>query len=176
MAAIWKAPAGMIEQMEAVIEKYHLPRMAEVKVALALTDAKPFVKNRLNLGTVKKFTDFHKIWQKEPADFCITLPMDVWEEVLKGDQRHAILDLHLNRIEPVYEPEVVIENGKKKVVKDEFGRVKFTATIKTDKDGNPKWQVLPMDLLVTARNVRRFGLWFDDLIELKKAVVSADAG
>ena len=175
MSATWKAPAEMIERMEAVIEKYHMPRMTNVSVALALTDAKPFSKNRLNLGTVKKFTDFHKIWQKEPADFCITLPMVVWQDVLQDQQREALLDIHLTRIEPVYEPEVVIENGKKKVIKDEFGRVKFTETIKEDKDGNPKWQILPLDLLVTARNVRRFGLWFDDLIELKSAVDIFDA-
>ena len=174
MAATWKAPNGLYEQLMAVVEKYHRPRLdSGVNLALALTDAKAFVKNRLNLGSTKKFTDFNKIWQKEPADFCITLVVDVWEGVLKDGQRDALLDLHLTRIEPVYEPEVVIENGKKKVIKDEFGRVKFTDTIKVDKDGNQKWQVLPIDLLVTARNVRRYGLWFDDLIELQKAVVEA---
>lgn len=171
MVSTFKAAEQVTNVMEQLKSQYHLPRLEHANICVAISDSKPFVKNRLNLGSVKKFSDFNKLWQKQQYDFCITLCMDVWEEFLDETQRQALLDLQLTRCEPVYEPEVVIENGKKVVVKDEFGRVKFTENIKLDDDGNPKWQVIPLDLIVITKNIRRFGLWYDALVELEKAVL-----
>ena len=175
MATVWKAPNQIIDHLEEIRNKAHLPRLQDVPVAVALSDGKAFIKNRLNLGKVQKFSDFNKIWQKDSHDFCITLVMDVWESILNNNQRDALLDLHLTRIEPVYEPEIIIENGKKIIVKDDMGRTKMTENIKLDKDGNPKWNVLPIDLVVITRSIRRYGFWFDDLVELQKAVVATQA-
>lgn len=174
MADTWKAPAKIADMMESVKELHHTPRIAPASIALALNDSKPFIKNRFNWGSVRKFSDFNKLWQSHRFDFSITLCMDVWEGFLNDHQRHALLDLHLTRCEPVYEPETVIENGKKVVIKDDFGRVKFTDIMKTDSNGAVKWQVLPVDLIIFTQNVQRYGLWCNDLIDLGGAMKETD--
>jgi hypothetical protein len=99
--------------------------------------------------------------------------MDLWHSVLKGNQREAYLDLQLSRCGVEYLPEEIEENGKKKPIKDEWGRVQYTQEVKVDDEGNPKWKVVPLDLEVFADNVRRYGLWCDDLLELKDAIIAA---
>ena len=173
MSKPWKAPAEVVELMEDIREKYHLPRLEGVSIAVALKDDKPFVKNRMNFGKVSKVSPSARIWMREPHDFCITLCADVWMTILNPQQREALLDLHLSCCEPVYEPETIIENKKKIVIKDEYGRVKYTDDVKLDKDGAPVWQVVPADLVVIGRNVRRFGLWFADLEDFARTVNEA---
>lgn len=170
MPKTFKASDSIFEMMSKIKAEQH-PELEDALIAIAMNDSKPFIKNRLNLGNVRKFSDFNKLWQNRRYDFSITLCIDVWQEFLNESQQEALLDLHLTRCEPVYEPEVVVENGKKIVVKDDFGRVKFTDVVKIDDDGNPKWQVLPLDIIVVTKNIKRFGLWYGDLIELEKAVL-----
>jgi hypothetical protein len=64
--------------------------------------------------------------------------------------------------------------ARKKVIKDEFGRVQYTTNIKTDDEGNPKWKILPLDLEIFSGNVRRYGLWYDELLELKDAIIAPE--
>jgi hypothetical protein len=165
VANIWKANQEINETLQALKEKYHLPRLDDASVVVAFTDTKPFIKNRFNWGTVKKFTDFQKIWSAEDHTFCIILCADMWHDILNPEQQQAWLDLQLTRCEPVYVPETVEENGKKKVLKDDYGRVKYTDEIKLDEFGKPKWQIAPLDLVVFTKNVRRFGLWCEPLME-----------
>lgn len=149
-----------------VIQLHHQPRLADARIAICFDDSKPFLRNKLNLGKVTKFSPLARLWQGSQYDFCLSIPMDLWHSVLKGSQRAAYLDLQLTRCTVEYKPEEIEENGKKKKVKDEWGRVQYTQEVKTDDEGNPKWKVVPLDLEVFADNVRRYGLWMDSLEEL----------
>jgi hypothetical protein len=167
MSLIWKAPDELVAILNSVKIRHHHPRLESASIAISFDDSKPFVKNKLNLGKVAKFSPLARLWQGQQHDFSLIIPMDLWHTVLKGDQREAYLDLQLTRCVVEYLPEEIEdENGKKKKVKDEWGRVQYTQTPKTDDEGNPKWKVVSLDLEVFADNVRRYGLWMDSLEEL----------
>lgn len=161
----WKAPEEVIELLNQIKDKHHA-RLANASIVISFDESKPFVGNKLNLGKVTKFSPLARLWQGQQHDFCLSIPMDLWHSVLKGNQREAYLDLQLSRCEVEYLREEIEENGKKKPVKDEFGRVQYTQEIKVDDEGNPKWKVVPLDLEVFTDNVRRYGLWMDSLMEL----------
>jgi hypothetical protein len=169
MALVWAAPLEIFQKLDEVKTNKH-PQLNDVSIVVELSDAQPFKNNRLNLGNIRRFSAANKIWQKGDFDFCITLVGEVWQQILKEDQHDAILDLHLTRIEPICEPQVIVENNKKITVKDDYGRIVLTETQKLDKNGNPKWRVLPIDLGVLSQNVRRFGFWFDDLVEFQNII------
>lgn len=173
MAQAWIANNTVQEMCADVVKKFHLPRLEEAVISVALNDDKPFKNDRLNWGAVRKFSEFNKLYQSKPVDFSIVIPMDVWEGILDSSTQKAILDLHLARCAVEFVPETIIENGKKKPVKDEFGRRKYTTEIKRDEAGRPKWTVLPLDLTVFSGNVRRYGLWCEELLGFKEAVVGA---
>lgn len=168
----WKAPTEVVQLLNQIKDKHH-PRLAQASIGIAIDDSKPFLHNKLNLGKVTKFSPLAKLWQGQQHDFCLSIPMELWHTVLKGSQREAYLDLQLSRCGVEYLPEEIEENGKKKTIKDEFGRVKYTQQLKVDDEGNPKWKVVALDLEVFADNVRRYGLWCDDLLDLKDAIISA---
>lgn len=172
----WKAPAEITELVAEIKEKHHKTRLAGSSICIAIDDSKPFVRNKLNLGKVTKFSSLSKLWQGQVHDFCICIPMELWHSVLTPEQREAYLDLQLARCGVEFKPDEIEENGKKKVIKDEWGRIKYTTEVKTDDEGNPKWKVAPLDLEVFTGNVRRYGLWHDDLLELKDAIIAAPTG
>ena len=173
MSITWKAPSNIVELLDSVKNRYH-SELAEAAIVITLTDSKPFSKNRFNWGSVKKFSNSNKIWFADTKDLCIDLCSEVWHSILNDKQRESLLDLHLTRCVPDYEPEVVVENKKKKTVKDEFGRVKYTSDPKLDDEGRPKWLVLPLDLVVYTKNVRRYGLWCPELDDLCEAMSDHD--
>lgn len=169
---IWKAAPDVQLMLESVLSA-HLPRLDQAAIVIAFDDSKPFVQNKLNLGRVTKFSPLAKLWQASPHDFCLSVSSDLWHSVLKTEQREAYLDLQLARCGVEFIPETVEENGKKKPVKDEWGRIQYTQERKLDDSGNPKWKVVPLDLEIFAGNVRRYGLWHDGLLELQDAIVAA---
>lgn len=166
----WKASPDIQELMQTVKEKNHKPRLENASIVVCFEDSKPFPRNKLNLGKVLKFNEFHKLWQGHRYDFCIVLCSDVWYSLLVDSGREALLDLQLGRCEVEYIPETVEENGKKKVIKDEWGRIQYTEQIKVNDVGDPAWRVVPLDPPVFTRNVRKYGLWFDDLVDLQHAI------
>ena len=147
--------------------------MPKPSIVACFDDTKPFLRNKLNLGKVTKFSSLAKLWQVQPHDFCLSIPTDLWYSVLQGDQREAYLDLQLTRCEVEYLPEFADVNGKKVPIKDEWGRVQYSQEFKTDDDGNVKWKVVPFDLEVLVKNLRRYGLWMDSFLELKEAIAAA---
>lgn len=172
----WKAPTDIVSLVVDVQNKHHIPRLVDASIAVCIEDSKPFVQNKLNLGKVSKFSPLAKLWQGVPHDFCLSIPSDLWHSVLKGEQREAYLDLQLTRCQVEYIPETVEENGKKKPIKDEWGRIQYTQEIKRDDSGNPKWKVVSLDLEIFAENVRRYGLWHEGLMELQDAIVASNKG
>ena len=172
MALTWKCPDNVMELLDSVKNKNH-PHLEQANFVVAFNDAKPFVKNRLNWGNISRFSEFNKIWQSEKYDFCVVICSDLWHSILDNSQREPLLDLHLCRCNVEYIPETVIEGKKKQVVKDEWGRVKYTDEIKLDANGNPKWQVSPIDFAVLCKNVYRYGLWCSELGAVKDVITSA---
>lgn len=168
----WKAPNEVFDLLNSVKVKYHDSRLADASIVVSFDDSKPFLNNKLNLGKVTKFSPLAKLWQGQKHDFCICIPMDLWTSVLKVTQREAYLDLQLSRCGVDYLPEEVEENGKKKKIKDNWGRISYTDQIKLDDDGNPKWKVLPLDLDIFVENIRRYGLWMDTFEELASVCVN----
>lgn len=168
----WKAPTEIVSLVADIQMKHHLPRLANASIVVCIEDSKPFLRNKLNLGKVSKFSSLAKLWQGSPHDFCISIPSDLWHDVLGGEQREPYLDLQLTRCAVEYVPEMIEENGKKKPVKDEWGRTQYSQERKVDDSGNPKWKVVPLDLEVFTSNVRRYGLWHDGILELQDAIAA----
>lgn len=170
---IWKAPSEVQQLLEVIKKKHHSPRLDECSLAVCFEDSKPFLKNKLNLGKLTKFGATARLYQEDKFDFCLIIPSSLWQDMLNLESKKAYLDLQLTRCSMEYEPEVVEENGKKKKIMDEFGRVQYSNAPKYDAEGNIKWKIEPLDLEVFAQNVSRYGLWQDDLITLKEAIDSS---
>jgi len=170
MANPWKASQDVLELINHVKTLHHSDRLSDASVVLCFDDSKAFVKNKINLGKVSKFSTIARLWQNQKHDFCLVICADLWHDVLGNVEREALIDLLLSRCEVEFVPETIEENGKKKTVKDDWGRIQYTREVKLDDEGNPKWRVAPLDLELFAKNVRRYGLWLDDLLEMKKAI------
>lgn len=168
----WKVPGDVLGLIYDLKERFHHPRLEGAEIVACFEDSKAFKHERLNLGKVFKFSEVNKIWQAKPAVFGISISSNLWHDVLNAQTREAYLDLQLARCQVEYVPEMVVENGKKKPVKDDWGRTVFTNEIKVDENGEPKWRVVPLDLSVFIGNVRRYGLWCDDLVDFGEAVRS----
>lgn len=174
------ADSKVIELFKEVKEKDHLPRLAEAEIAICFIDQKPFNKGNFNWGKVRRFQSVDKLWHPDHRkyDFLITLSLDAWN-ILNAGQREALADLHLTRCSVEYEPvkeEVTVKGViKKRIVKDDWGRVEYTQDIKRDPEtGEPKWKVIGLGLHVFCANVKRYGSWIEEIIDLKEALVDEE--
>ncbi len=167
----WLANSDILDLTNSIKEKHH-PHLDQARVSVCFNDSKPFKKDKFNWGTVTKFSAMAKTHQVNKYDFCICLSSEAWVGVLNNEQREALLDLHLSCCGVEHLPEIAIVNGKKTPIKDEFGRTVFSEEVKTDQEGNPVYKKLPLDIDVIQENVKRFGCWCKDFIDLK-AVMNA---
>jgi Putative phage metallopeptidase len=167
---VWKARPEVLSSLYTVQEKFH-PHLNEARFAICFNDARSFVKDRFNWGRTGKFSSLSKLFHsdEDKSDFLIQVPMETWE-ILQGDQRDALLDLHLCRCKVELKPLFVTVNGKKQPAKDELGRVQYSDEVKTDDEGNPKWVVTPFDLNVLIENVSHFGCWCNDLLDFRSVI------
>lgn len=172
--AVWPADQSVFDLVEKVKKKSH-NHLDEANVAVCIKDAKAFVRNRFNWGSTTRFSPTAKVWHPEDKryDFLITLASDAWN-ILTANQKEALVDLRVSCMQVEYEPEFVEENGKKKPVKDKWGRQVYTNIVKVDDEGNPKWKVVPLDLHVIQDNVSRYGCWCQDLIDLKSVIKDSE--
>lgn len=173
MANSWKVPQDVLDLINNVKEKFHGDRLDNASIVGCFEDSKAFVKNKINLGKVSKFSALARLWQNQKHDFCLVICADLWHDVLGATEREALIDLLLSRCEVERVPETIEVNGKKKPIKDEWGRTQYTKEVKLDDEGKPKWKVAPLDLELFAKNVRHYGLWLDDVFALKEAIDSA---
>ena len=163
MADTWKASEDVQELCNSLITKYHSD-LEQARFIVVFSDTKPFNRDRLNFGKATKFSQFNKLFQGTKYDYCLNVCADVWQSVLTDDHKEALIDLLISCCSPEYEAEVIVENGKKKTVKDEWGMVKYTNELKLDDDGDPKWLVMPLDIVAFVDNARRYGLWFEEYV------------
>lgn len=172
---VWVAPPEVCEIVESVKNKHMMPRLAEASIAVCFQDVKPFTKDgRFNFGKTQKFSKLAQLWHGSRHDFLIQLPAEAWHNLLNMHQREAWIDLRLRCCQVEYVPEVHTENGAKKPVTDEFGRIQYTEEIKRDEEGNPKWRVVPLDLQIFTENVAKYGLWCEDLSEFKEVLAQCE--
>lgn len=181
------ATDDVLQLVEKVKNKFHLPRLEQAKIAVSFFEGKPFVKNQLNWGRVKKVNADDKILQGDVQyDFHIKLCSDVWTDVLTHEQREALIDLHLNCCQVELEPEYAdnpnetqeqkdANTKKKKPLKDKWGRIVYSDVPKYDDDGEPKWVVSKLNLHTFQDNVTRYGCWCEDLLDLKNAIKSGES-
>ena len=173
MSITWKCTDDVSKLLNSVKDKHHL-HLKEATFGIAFDESKPYIKDKFNWGKISKFSDFNKLWQSpQKFNFSIVICSEIWHDILNEYQREALLDLHLCRCEVEYEPEVVLEGKKKIKVKDEFGRTKYTTQVKVDDEGNPKWRVASLDLDVLAKNVKHYGLWLQEFLDLKSVIATA---
>jgi len=165
----WKAPDQVQSMLEGVFDKHHADRLADLKVCVSFDDTKPFVKNKMNLGKLVKVRDLDKMHMAQKLDYYIVVCSDLWHSVLNDHQREAYIDLHLTRLTPEMQPVTVTVNKKKKVVKDQWGRVEYTTDLKLDANGDPIWRAMPLDLYVFAANAQKYGLWLEAMEEFDAA-------
>jgi hypothetical protein len=160
----WQAGNDVLKLLEQVKEKTHSPRLEMASITLCFEDSRPFKKGKFNWGRVVKLNPLAKLFQQKDKqyDFLIMTSADAWHEVLSGTQREAFIDLHLTRIQPEFLPNFIEENGKKKPVKDKWGRVEYSNEVKCDEEGNPIWIINPLDMFVMADNYRRYGPWCEE--------------
>jgi hypothetical protein len=173
MAESWKAPQDVQDLCSQVVQKSH-SHLEQASFVVVFTDSKPYTRDRLNFGKVSKFSDFNKLFQSTKYDYCINICADVWRDIISPQDHMKLMDLLLSCCTPEYEPETVEENGKKKTLKDEWGRVKYTNQIKYTEEGVPKWLVTPLDIVAFVDNAHRYGLWFEEHVGSIKDVVSDD--
>lgn len=168
----WPAGNDVVNFLNMVKEKHHSPRLGEATIAVCFDDSKPFKKGKFNWGKATKFSPIAKLFQHrdQKYDFLVVLPVDSWHEVLTGEQREALIDLHLSRFQPEYLPNFIEENGKKKPVKDKWGRIEYSKEVKCDEEGNTIWKVEPIDIFVISDNVRRYGPWCEELKMVREAI------
>lgn len=159
----WVAPETVNKMLDSVFDKHHADRLGNLSIRLMFDESKPFTKNKMNLGKLLKVRDIDKPHMTRKIDYYVVTSSDLWHSVLNDHQREAFIDLHLSRLHPEYLPVTVIENKKKKVVKDEWGRIEYTTDLKLDAEGDPIWRVAPVDIYVCAINAEKFGLWLDGM-------------
>lgn len=171
MVNSWRAPVDVQSMLEDLVSKHH-PHLSVAKIAIGFDDSKIFKNDKFNWGKVSKFSKLAKVWQSkaEKYDFCIVLCSEAWYNFLTAQQQEAWLDLCLSRCQVEYEAVYIEENGRKKAVKDEWGRVEYTDNIKYDDEGLPIWKVSSLDINVFTQNVKRYGLWCEPLANFQHAV------
>lgn len=167
----WKASSDVRDLASYLINKNH-SHLENANIAIGFLDNKVFVKERFNWGKVSKFSPLAKLWQAKGQiyDFSVLLCADAWHKFLTAEQREALLDLNLSRCQVTYEPVVIVEDGKKIISKDEWGRIDYTNEVKLNDLGEPIWKVVPLGIDVFAQNIKRYGLWCEDLLNLKSAI------
>jgi len=173
MSIVWEVNSEVYQLFEEVRNKHHHDRIGMAKLAISFADTKPFLKGRFNWGKVTKFSPLAKLWHPNHGkhDFLIILCADAWHSILNTLQREALADLCLTRCAVEYEPEHHVDTkGKKHVIKDDWGRIQYSANIKFDEEGNPKYRALPLDLHVFTENVIRYGPWCEEILEFGEAV------
>lgn len=170
MAKIWAADLEILELINKVKDKYHLPRLEGCSIAANLTDANPYRNGKFNWGKVQKISSALRIWQGDQYHFLLTFSDAAINEILKDKQREAAIDLLLNCCGVEFEPEV---DEKKKPLLDEYGRTIYTEVRKVDDDGEPKWKLESLDIYAFQLNVKRYGFWIHELDELKEAMKNA---
>lgn len=156
----WMCDSQVYDMAKGLIEKYH-PHLVEAKIALLFSDKRKSSGNRLVLGVCKRVSNDDKVLSG--YDFKIILSAEDWGE-LTSKERQALLDHELSHCDVERVPMMEIVNGKKKPVRDKYGRKLYTEEIQTDDNGKPKWKIRPHDFENFIKIQERYGLEIASMI------------
>jgi len=138
MASIWEAPKDMRELFERVRHDHHQPRLAQASIWVLVTDAPGVRGDQVITTTVHKCSAAEKL--ASGHDFRIVVRSETWAN-LADPQRLIAADEALCQCGVKYVPQTVEVNGKKEILKDEWGRVLYTDQISYDEQGVPRWKL-----------------------------------
>ncbi len=141
MASIWQAPDAIRKEINRIKNAHH-GHLGEASIWALCSDSKPIRQNRLVVTMTKRCSKTEKL--SSGHDFKIIILMEAWAN-LPDAARELALDEALCRCGVKYVPQMLEINGKKEVVKDEIGRTIYTDEIDVDKEGQPRWCILPSD-------------------------------
>lgn len=158
MAGIWEAPDDIKKLVERVKEEHHT-HLARAGVWVLCSDTKAVRNNQLVFTQSKKCTKTEKL--STGHDFKLVVMAELWGE-LTDAQRLAAVDEALCRCGVKYVPQTVEVNGRKEVVKDEWGRVVYTEEIDYDGENRPKWKINPPDAGVYYAMLMRHGKYNEE--------------
>ncbi len=129
------------------IGKYH-PHLAEAYILYLFTTARRTRQSKVVLGSAQKLSDLQRFLSSgnaqdasEGADFIILLSQGEWKDLNEG-QRNALVDHELLHCQ---------RNGH-------------------DDDGSPIWGLRGHDVEAFAEEIRRHGLWKEDVREFAESV------
>jgi hypothetical protein len=138
MASIWEATADITQLVQRIKKDHHHPRLAQASIWVLISDGKGVVDNRIITVKAAKCTKHEKL--STGHDFKLTIMAETWAN-LTDAQRDIAVDEALCRCGVKYIPQTVEVNGKKEMLKDDWGRVLYTDQISFDNDGNPRWKI-----------------------------------
>jgi len=150
----WLAGTEIKMMIEKMKQENH-PHLAEARIAALLTDKRKISGNKIVLGTAKKVSAEDKVLSD--FDFKIILSGEDWAQ-LTEKEKFALIDHELSHLDVARVPQTETVGGRKKPVKDEFGRTIYTDEIKYDDDGKPKWKLRSHDFENFFHIAERYGI------------------
>jgi hypothetical protein len=166
MASVWQAPDDIRRQIETLKDEFY-PHLANASIWVLCSDGKAVRNNRVLVTTTSRCTKTEKL--SSGHDFKITILVESWS-LLPDSARTIALDEALARCGVKYVPAKVEINGKKEIVKDEWGRTIYTDEIDYDKEGQPRWKVNPPDAGVYFTLLMRRGEYNEDVENVLRAL------
>lgn len=137
MASIWEATVKIQQQVKQLRDQHHT-HLHQASLWVLCSDAKAIRDNHIIATQTKKCTNTERL--SSGHDFKIVIMMEVWS-LLTDEQRAKAIDEALCRAGVKRVPQMIEINGKKDVVKDDFGRIIYTDEIAYDKEDRPKWKI-----------------------------------
>jgi len=158
MVSVWEAPRAIQDTVKR-LRKAHHPHLEQASIWVLCSDRSPLRRNKFVPTVTTLCTKTEKL--SSGHDFKITISMDGWQR-LTDPQREIALDDALHRCGVKREPETIEINGKAVVIKDDLGRIIYTDEIAYDKEGRPRWQIMPPDGEVFFGMLRRYKGYNDE--------------
>lgn len=150
----WLAPMDVQDLADKVKKEFH-PHLELARIAVMFTDKRRVTGDKVILATAKKVSDEDKVLSR--FDFKLVISAEDWGDLGPRD-RKALLDHELSHMDVERVPRTENVGGRRKVVKDSYGRKIYTEEIKFNDDGNPKWKLKPHDFENFAHIVERYGI------------------
>jgi hypothetical protein len=166
MASVWQAPDDIRRQVESIKDQHH-PHLSAATIWVLCSDSKAVRDNRIVVTTSRRCTKTEKL--SSGHDFKITVFTESWSS-LPNAARTIALDEALCRCGVRYVPAMVEVNGKKEIIKDEWGRIIYTDEIDYDKEGVPRWKINQPDAGVYFGLLTRHGQYAQEVENISRAL------
>jgi hypothetical protein len=165
MASIWEASVKIQQQVRAIADQHH-SHLHQASLWVLCSDARAIRDNHIIATQTKKCTNTERL--SSGHDFKIIIMMEIWA-MLTDEQRDKALDEALCRCGVKRVPQTMEINGKKEVVKDDYGRIVYTDEIAYDKEDRPKWKINRPDAELYFGMIRRHADYNEEAENVQRA-------